>query len=71
MERHGEMRIIIYPNVDIWSLYSTSEKDGRLIIMDGWKDLLSLSKLAIGDRMFFMIHHGGDEVILFVKPMNV
>ena len=69
MERHGEMRIIIYPNVDIWSLYSTSEKDGRLIVMEGWKDLLNLNNLAVGDILLFVIHHGGDEVILFVKTM--
>ena len=69
MDRHGEMRIIMFPEADIWSLYSTPEKYGRLVVMDGWKDLISLSKLAVGDRLLFIIHHGGDEVILFVKPM--
>jgi hypothetical protein len=70
MDRHGEMRIIIFPEADIWSLYSMSEKDGCLIVMDGWKDFLSLYKLEVGDRLFFVIHHGGNEVILFVKPIN-
>jgi hypothetical protein len=70
MDRHGEMRIIMFPDADIWSLYSTSGKDGRLIIMKGWQDLLSLYKLAVGDRLLFVIHHGGDEIVFFVKPMS-
>ena len=69
MDRHGEMRFIMFLETDILWLYSTSEKDGCLLVMEGWKDLLFLSKLAVGDRLFFVIHHGGDEVILFVKPM--
>lgn len=68
MDRYGEMRIIIYPDTDLWSIYSTSEKDGRLV-MDGWKDLLCLYKLSIGDRLLLLIHHGGDEVLLFITPM--
>jgi hypothetical protein len=68
MDRYGEMRIIIYPDTDLWSIYSTSEKDGRLV-MDGWKDLLCLYKLSIGDKMLLLIHHGGDEVLLFITPM--
>jgi len=68
MDRYGEMRIIIYPDTDLWSIYSTSEKDGRLV-MDGWKDLLCLYKMSIGDRLLLVIHHGGDEVLLFISPM--
>ena len=45
-----------------------SEKDGRLF-MDGWKDLLFLYKLSIGDMLLLLIHHGGDEVVLFIAPM--
>ena len=45
------------------------KKDGCLIVMEAWKDLLNLNILVVGDRLLFVIHHGGDEVILFVKTM--
>ena len=70
MDRYGEIRIIIYPDTDLWSIYSTSEKDGRLV-MDGWKDLLYLYKLSIGDRLLLLIHLGGHEALLFITPMPV
>ena len=63
MDRYGEMRIIMYPDTNL-----TSNKDGRLV-MDGWKDLLCLSKMSTGDRLLLVIHHGGDEVLLFITPM--
>ena len=70
MNRYAEMRIIIYPDTDLWSIYSTLEKGGRFG-MDGWKDLLCLNKLSIGDMLLLLIHHGGDEVLLFITPMPV